>query len=187
MWESVQGSALGRVFTGDISLVKETEMSHEVVEQRQADLWQLPACHLFSVPSWQRTDFTSESMIRSLNNIGAKSMKEHEGAWRKSDHRYLQSSGAEVVHAVLDALALEEPTQRFALCPELLPMLWFLVRFLATSLQDSPAPSIKAGGHVCSPFLARLPRGWLSCGVLASPQVFQSGTSMSASVGPCPN
>lgn len=38
MWESVPGSALGRVFTGDISLVKETEMSHEVVEQRQADL-----------------------------------------------------------------------------------------------------------------------------------------------------
>lgn len=32
----VQGFALGRVFTGDTSLVKETEMSHEVVEKRQA-------------------------------------------------------------------------------------------------------------------------------------------------------
>lgn len=61
---------------------------------------------------------------------------------------------------------------------------------LATSLFTGPAPFIRRGSHVCSPFPAPPPcqpsLGLTQLWCSASPQVFQPGTSVSASVGPHP-
>lgn len=75
------------------------------------------------------------------------------------------------------------------------PVLWFLFQILATDhwpLPYSPAPAIRAVGHVCSPVpdsstMTSLPSADSSVvSPRPPPQAFQPGTSMSASVGPHP-